>query len=83
MIVMGITGAGAVEETLIGSNAVSVARHSTTPVIIVPANASFVPIKEILFACDYKKVVESTPVAAIKSLLRATHAELFVLNVYH
>ncbi|WP_026768137.1 universal stress protein [Asinibacterium sp. OR53] len=83
LIVMGISGAGGVEETLIGSNAVSVARHSTYPVIIVPAQASFVPIQEVLFACDYKKVVETTPVGSIKSLLSATGARLSVLNVYH
>ncbi len=50
LIVMGITGVGALEETLIGSNAVSVARHSTIPVIIVPAKAKFVKINEVLFA---------------------------------
>lgn len=83
LIVMGISGAGGMEESLIGSNAVSVARHSTYPVIIVPAQASFVPIQEVLFACDYKKVAETTPVGSIKSLLSATGARLSVLNVYH
>ena len=36
LVVMGITGGGAVTETLIGSNAVSVSQHSKLPVIIVP-----------------------------------------------
>lgn len=83
LIVMGITGVGALEETLIGSNAVNVARHSTIPVIIVPAKARFVKINEVLFACDYKKVIESTPVEPIRNLMKATGAKLFVLNVYH
>ncbi len=83
LIVMGITGGGALEENLVGSNTISVAKHSTVPVIIVPANASFTPIKEVLLACDYKKVVETTPVQPIKSLLAATGAKLFVLNVDH
>jgi nucleotide-binding universal stress UspA family protein len=83
LIVMGITGGGALEENLVGSNTISVAKHSTVPVIIVPANASFAPIKEVLLACDYKKVVETTPVQPIKNLLAATGAKLFVLNVDH
>ena len=80
---MGITGGGALEENQVGSNTISVAKHSTVPVIIVPANASFTPIKEVLLACDYKKVVETTPVQPIKSLLAATGTKLFVLNVDH
>ncbi len=83
LIVMGITGGGALEENLVGSNTISVAKHSTVPVIIVPANASFTQIKEVLLACDYKKVVETTPVQPIKNLLAATGAKLFVLNVDH
>ena len=39
LVVMGITGGGLLEEKLIGSNTLSVAKHTKIPVIIVPANA--------------------------------------------
>jgi nucleotide-binding universal stress UspA family protein len=83
LIVMGVTGGGKLDETLIGSNAVNVARHATQPVIIAPPGTSFTPIRKIVFACDFKKVVETTPVGAIKLLLDATKAKLYVVNIDH
>lgn len=83
LIVMGITGGGKMEEVLIGSNTIHVAKHITIPMIIVPADATFKPVKNIVLACDFKHVVETTPVAPIKQILDATHAKLMVLNVDH
>ena len=48
VIVMGVTGAGKLTETLIGSFAIDVARHSQVPVIIVPPGAYYSEIKEIM-----------------------------------
>src|ERR1051326_8639796 len=75
-IIMGVTGANKMEETLIGSFAIDVARRADVPVIIVPPNATFTEIHEVMFACDFSKVVETTPVQPIKKLLDATQAKL-------
>ncbi|MEP7317414.1 MAG: universal stress protein, partial [Panacibacter sp.] len=83
VIVMGVTGAGKLTETLIGSYAVDVSRRSQTPVIIVPPGAGYTAIEEIVLACDFTKVAETTPVAAIKNVLNATAAKLFVINIDH
>jgi hypothetical protein len=80
---MGVTGGSKFDETLIGSNAVNVARHAVQPVIVVPPGATFTPIKKVVFACDFKKVVETTPVQAIKNILNETKAKLFVVNIDH
>lgn len=82
-IVMGVTGGGTIDEVLMGSNAVSVARHSIIPVIVVPPGATFSSIKNVVLACDFKKVVETTPVEPLKHLLDETKAKLFVLNIDH
>jgi len=82
-IVMGVTGGGKLEETLIGSFAIDVARRAEVPVIIVPPNAGFSEINEVMLACDFSKVVETTPVAPIKKILEATGAKLFVVNIDH
>src|SRR5580765_7708170 len=51
LIIMGITGAsGKLDEVVIGSNALDVSRRSLIPVIIVPTNAAFSPVKKILLA---------------------------------
>ncbi len=83
LIVMGITGGGELKENLIGSNTISVAKHITIPVIIVPANAEFTNIKNVMLVCDFEKVVETTPVNHIKKILDETKAKLFVFNVDH
>jgi len=82
-IVMGVTGGGKLEETLIGSFAIDVARRAEVPVIIVPPNAGFSAINEVMLACDFSKVVETTPVAPIKKILDATGAKLIVVNIDH
>jgi len=81
-IVMGISGAESkLEEAIVGSNAVDVSKHSEIPVIIVPAKATYSPIKKILLAVDFKKSAETTPVIAIKKLLDETNAQLDILHV--
>lgn len=81
LIIMGITGKSKVEEVLIGSNTISVIEHTRTPVIIVPADSSYTPIEDVVFACDYKKVEETTPVATLKNVLEKTKANLHVVHV--
>ena len=83
VVVMGVTGVGKVAESLIGSFAIDVARKSKVPVIIVPPDAGFTEIKEIMLACDFSKVVETTPVGPVKSILEETKAKLFVVNIDH
>ena len=83
LIVMGTMGGSQLEEILIGSNSVDVAKHTACPVIIVPADAVYKPIHKIVFACDFKKMGENTPIAPLKRLLDVFKAELHVLNIDH
>ncbi len=81
IIVMGISGGSELEEVMIGSTATSVARHTHVPVIIVPPQAKFSPLKHMVLACDFKKVDEGIPVAAIRTLLQITNAHLTILHI--
>ncbi|HEY0609821.1 MAG TPA: universal stress protein [Chitinophaga sp.] len=83
LIVMGITGGSQLEEILVGSNTIDVVKHTNCPVIIVPGSARFRPIRKIVFACDFRKVVETTPVQPLKKLLNVFKPELHVLNIDH
>ena len=82
-IVMGVTGSGKIDEVLMGSNAVDVAKHATIPVIVVPPGTVFTDVKNVVLACDFRKVIETTPVGPLKQLLDETKAKLFVLNIDH
>lgn len=81
LVVMGITGGNALEENLIGSNTVDVAKAITVPMIIVPQNAAFKTIEEITLAVDLKKVATSTPVSALTKVLDTIKAKFFVLHI--
>ncbi len=81
LVVTGITIGGKLTETLVGSHAIDIARQVTTPVLIVPHEADYKPIKNILFVCDYKQVAKTTPVLPIKKILSETGAQLHILHV--
>jgi len=80
-VVMGSRGTSAMERLFLGSNSLSVVRHLTCPVIVVPPGAEFKGIRKIGFACDFREVVASTPVPLIKKMVTTFGAQLHVLNV--
>ncbi|MFT3949628.1 MAG: universal stress protein [Agriterribacter sp.] len=80
-IVMGNKGGGAVERLLVGSSTLSAIKNLKWPIIVVPSGATFSGIRKIGFACDLKKIKETTPVAYLKEWAKAFDAELGVLNV--
>ena len=81
-VVMGTKGASGLERVLFGSNALMAIRRLTWPVICVPPGKTYGKgIKKIGFACDFEKVVDSTPAPAIKSFVKSFGAHLDVLNI--
>jgi len=83
-VIMGTKGASGVERILFGSTTLTAIRHLKCPVIVVPPGKQYgTGIKKIGFACDFKKVVESTPIQFIKNMVKEFRAELHVLNVDH
>lgn len=80
LIIMGIEDMSALEEVLAGSSAMHIVHHTHTPVLMVPPNAKWQPIKNIAWACDYKNLNKTTPVWSIKPFLQATGARLHVVH---
>jgi nucleotide-binding universal stress UspA family protein len=83
LAVAGITGKSNLEKMLVGSNTVRLAKECLAPLLIVPAVATFQPIKTVVFACDLKRVSASTPVLAIKAFVHGLGARLLILNIDH
>lgn len=81
-VVMGVKGKTGLEKIVFGSTTLSAIRHLTFPVICVPPGKEYGKgIKKIGFACDFKQVVETTPVQFIKQMVTEFDAELHILNV--
>jgi nucleotide-binding universal stress UspA family protein len=83
-VIMGTRGTTGVERVLFGSTTLTAIRHLKWPVIVVPPGKEYgTGIKKIGFACDFDKVVETTPIEFIKNMVKEFGAELHVLNVDH
>src|SRR5690554_2176808 len=54
LIVMGLAGKSALDQTLLGSNTIRISKVTTIPLLIIPENASFKTIEKVVFACDLK-----------------------------
>lgn len=79
MIVMGSKGATGLKRVLLGSNAVAVINNSPVPVLVVPENAVFKPLKRIVYATDMESHREETKTVAMFAGL--FNAEVKILHV--
>jgi nucleotide-binding universal stress UspA family protein len=80
LVVMGITGGGMLEEKLIGSNTISVAKHTRVPVIIVPTDTQFTRISKIMLTSDFDSSDKAIPVEQVRKVVAMTGAKLFVFD---
>ena len=81
IVIMGITGATKLEQIFIGSNALNMAREGVCPVIIVPPEARFKKIENVVLLSDFKNVKSTTPVAQVQLVLDIFKPNLHIVNV--
>lgn len=81
IVVMGLTGATRLEQLLMGSNALNMALEAVCPVLIVPSDAKYTGIKNVLFATTMKDVKTHTPIKQLRMLLSFFKANLHIVNV--
>ena len=81
LVVMGITGSGALDAILMGSNALKMVKQAAGAVLIIPPQASYKGIKKVAFATDFKDVKSSTPSRQIRSFLGLFKPELQIVHV--
>lgn len=82
LVILGMTGeAGGLKEHLIGSTAVSVGRDFKLPVLVVPDNLKYKPIRHLSFACDTDKLEESTLLYSVRYFAKLFDADLELVTV--
>ncbi len=81
LIIMGITGRSALGQSFIGSNTLKMVQRKVCPVLIIPPDASFKEVKNVLLTSDFKNVTVSTPSVPIKKILKAFRPNLHIINV--
>ena len=81
LIVMGNVGSTSALTVLMGSVTTAIARKSTVPVLSVPLVARYRPVKNLVFAFDYKKEPKDATIAYLKSVSQTLGAEFKIVNV--
>ncbi|CAN5229960.1 universal stress protein [soil metagenome] len=81
LIVMGIHGAGAIAETIIGSIATDTLRKSTIPVLVVPEHTRYKNPDKIVLACDYNPDTNLRSLDTLTDLMENFNSKIFVVNV--
>lgn len=83
LVIMGITGRSPLGQVLIGSNTLKFAETRACPVLIVPEQAAYREVKNVMLASDFKNVFNTTPSAPIKDFLQTFRPQFHVVNVDH
>jgi nucleotide-binding universal stress UspA family protein len=83
LVVMGLSGKNALTRLVVGSNTIRTIQQLSYPVLVVPSKATFAPVRRIGFACDYQKIIQTTPLEPIKKIINDFKAQLYVLNIVY
>ena len=81
LIIMGITGSSRLTQIFMGTNTLNVIRHVSVPVMIIPPDAKFSSIKNVLLISDFKDVANTTPFHEISAALDVFKPNLHIVNV--
>lgn len=69
------------KKLLMGSSTKKLLKTCNLPILIVPPQAKFKPIRKIVMGCDLKDVADTIPIARFIHLINNFRAQLTVINV--
>lgn len=81
LIVMGTQGASGLEEILVGSNTASVIQAVSIPVLAIPAEAAFKPIKKIVFCTELESLENEEVLERLKAIATLYNASVDFLHI--
>jgi len=80
LIVMGTKGASGLKEIFWGSNAKNVVERSKIPVMVIPGNCVFKPIKKVVLAVDEYEMKDQERLQPLVKIARFFNASIYI---YH
>ncbi|MDH7460997.1 universal stress protein [Chitinophagaceae bacterium 26-R-25] len=69
MVIMGVTEESAVEQFLLGTNAINIVNIGNVPVLVVPPGATYNGINEVVLAVDFEDEQHALPLDRIRNML--------------
>lgn len=80
LVVMGTKGASGLKEIFMGSNASNIIENVDCPVLAIPENVSFTPLKKIFYATDFH-IEDFSSIKKLCSLSNIFKAEVIVGHI--
>lgn len=81
LVIMGTQGASGAKELFLGSNTIHVIRKSKAPVLAIPAEYQYSPIKKILFTVDYQSKYNRDDLYVAIETAKMNNAEITAFHV--
>jgi nucleotide-binding universal stress UspA family protein len=81
LVVIGMHALSTAERLLVGSTTTTVMEYANYPLLVVPQEADFKPLKHLLFACEYQYLTSQTMLPVLKELALPFAAEIEVLHI--
>lgn len=81
LIVIGSSSKGLGERLLEGSGTRKLLKNCHLPMLVVPKEASFSPIRKIVLGCDLRHVADTIPITKLIKLVKSFKAQLLAVNV--
>lgn len=81
MVIIGLTGATKLKELFVGSNALDLINKGSFPVMVVPPDAVFKGVSNVMLTSDFKEVDKTMPVKPLQSILSLFNPFVHVVNV--
>lgn len=81
MVVMGTKGASGLREILIGSNTADAIKNLSCPVLAIPENSRFSPLKNIALAADFKSLDKELLLDPMVDIAKKYKSEILIVHV--
>jgi len=82
LVIMGTQGATGAKQIFLGSGTVHAIRKARVPILAIPENCTFEPIKDILFPSDFLAPYKKEEIATIIEVAEAHGAKITLLHVW-
>ncbi|QHT71311.1 universal stress protein [Rhodocytophaga rosea] len=81
LVVIGMHALSTAERLLVGSTTTTVMEYANYPLLIVPQEATFKPLKHMLLACEYQYLTGQTKLPVLRDLALGSGGEIEVLHI--
>jgi nucleotide-binding universal stress UspA family protein len=81
LIVMGMPILSPIDKRIFGSTTTNILWQAQYPVLVVPQDATFDGMKQIMFACEYHSLSPDNTLSLVKDLAKAFQSHISVLHV--